>query len=171
MNKAIELDPLSGYAWANVGLFLTMTGDYPAARRALERALAISPADDSFHFALGQLHMLDRRLADAQAEFQKQSNEPSRQMAGIMIEHASGREKSSQQALKDLIAKHAADMAYQIGDVYAWSGDKDKAFEWLARAYEQRDSGLNGIAYDPLLASLQNDPRYRALLVKLGLAE
>jgi serine/threonine protein kinase/Tfp pilus assembly protein PilF len=171
MNKAIELDPLSGYAWANVGLFLTMTGDYPAARRALERALAISPADDSFHFALGQLHMLDRRLADAQAEFQKQSNEPSRQMAGIMIEHASGREKSSQQALRDLIAKHAADMAYQIGDVYAWSGDKDKAFEWLARAYEQRDSGLNGIAYDPLLASLQNDPRYRALLVKLGLAE
>jgi tetratricopeptide (TPR) repeat protein len=170
MNRAIELDPLSGYAWANVGLFLTMTGDYRAARQALERALAISPANDSFHFALGQLHMLDGRLDEAQAEFQKQTNEAIRQMATAMIEHASGHEKLSQQALKELIAKHAADMAYQVGDLYAWSGDKDKAFEWLGRAYEQRDSGLNGIAYDPLLAGLQNDPRYGALLKKLGLA-
>ena len=40
-------------------------------------------------------------------------------------------------------------MAYQVGDVYAWRGEKDKAFEWLERAYQQRDSGLNGIAYDP----------------------
>ena len=171
MNKAIELDPLSGYAWANVGLFQTMTGDYPAARHALERALAISPANDSFHFALGQVHLLDGRLAEAQAEFQKQTNEGIRQMTSAMMEHASGHEKASQQALKDLIAKHAADMAYQVGDVYGWSGDKDKAFEWLERAYEQRDSGLNGIAYDPLLAGLQNDPRYGALLKKLGLAE
>jgi serine/threonine protein kinase/TolB-like protein/Tfp pilus assembly protein PilF len=171
MNKAIELDPLSGYAWANVGLFLTMTGDYPAARRALERALALSPANDSFHFALGQLHMLDGRLADAQTEFQQQTNEASRQMATAMIEHASGREKSAQQALQDLIAKHAVDMAYQIADVYAWSGDKEKAFEWLTRAYEQRDSGLNGIAYDPLLAGLQRDARYGALLNRLGLGE
>lgn len=171
MNKAIELDPLSGYAWANVGLFQTMTGDYPAARHALERALAISPANDSFHFALGQLHLLDGRLADAQAEFQKQTDAGIRQMTSAMVEHAGGHEKASQQALKDLIAKHAADMAYQVGDVYAWIGDKDKAFEWLARAYEQRDSGLNGIAYDPLLAGLQNDPRYGALLKKLGLAE
>jgi serine/threonine protein kinase/Tfp pilus assembly protein PilF len=170
MNKAIELDPLSGYAWANVGLFLTMTGDYRAARQALERALAISPTNDSFHFALGQLHMLDGRLDEARAEFQKQTNEAIRQMATAMIEHASGHEKLSQQALKELIAKHAADMAYQVGDLYAWSGDKDKAFEWLGRAYEQRDSGLNGIAYDPLLAGLQNDPRYGALLKKLGLA-
>ncbi len=171
MNKAIELDPLSGYAWANVGLFQTMTGDYPAARHALERALAISPANDSFHFALGQVHLLDGRLAEAQAEFKKQTNEGIRQMTSAMMEHAGGHEKAAQQALKDLIAKHAADMAYQVGDVYAWSGDKDKAFEWLQRAYDQRDSGLNGIAYDPLLAGLQNDPRYGALLKKLGLTE
>lgn len=171
MNKAIELDPLNGYAWANAGLFFTVNRDYPAARRALERALAISPADDSFHFALGQLDMLQARLADAQAEFQKQGGEGGRRMAYAMIEHAKSHEKQSQQALKELIAQHANDMAYQVADVYAWRGDQDKAFEWLERAYQQRDSGLNGIAYDPLLAGLKGDPRYGALLKKLGLSD
>lgn len=171
MNKAIELDPLNGYAWANVGLFLTDSRDYPGARRALDRALAISPSADAFHFALGQLDMLQGRLTDALAEFQKLGSDGSRQMGEAMIEHASSHEQQSQHALEELIAQHANDMAYQIGDVYAWFGESDKAFEWLERAYQQRDSGLNGIAYDPLLAGLQYDPRYRALLAKLGLSD
>jgi tetratricopeptide (TPR) repeat protein len=171
MNKAIELDPLSSYAWANAGLFLTENRDYPAARRALERAAAITPSNDAFHFALGQLDMLQGRLTDALAEFQKLGGDGVRRMGDAMIEHANGHEKQSQQALKDLIAKHANDMAYQVGDVYAWRGEKDKAFEWLERAYQQRDSGLNGIAYDPLLAGLKSDPRYGALLQKLDLAD
>src|SRR5450755_1474991 len=75
MNKAIELDPLNGYAWANVGLFLTENRDYTAARRALDRALAISPYNDAFHFALGQLNILERRLPNALLEFQKQGSE------------------------------------------------------------------------------------------------
>jgi len=171
MNKAIELDPLNGYAWANVGLFLTESRDYPAARHALERALAITPSNDAFHFALGQLNMLQGRLTDALAEFQKLGGDGVRRMGDAMIEYANGHEQQSQQALKDLIAKHAGNMAYQVGDVYAWRGEKDKAFEWLERAYQQRDSGLNGIAYDPLLAGLKEDPRYGALLKKLNLAD
>jgi serine/threonine protein kinase/Tfp pilus assembly protein PilF len=171
MKRAIALDPLNGYAWANVGLFLTMNRDYAAARQALERALAIIPSNDAFHFALGQLDLLQGRVADATAEFQKQSGDGVRRMTTAMVEHAGGRDKESEQALKDLIAKHAGDMAYQVGDVYAWRGETDKAFEWLERAYEQHDSGLNGIAYDPLLAKLQTDPRYRGLLKKLELSD
>jgi hypothetical protein len=44
-------------------------------------------------------------------------------------------------------------------------------FSPVERAYQQRDSGLNGIAYDPLLAGLQSNPRYGALLKKLELAD
>jgi serine/threonine protein kinase/Tfp pilus assembly protein PilF len=171
MNKAIELDPLNGYAWANQGLFLTQNRDYAAARRALERALAINPASDAFHFALGQLDMMEGRLNEAQAEFQKLGGEANRQMGDAMIEHARKNDAQSQQVLAQLIAKHANDMAYQVGNVYAWRGEKDKAFEWLERAYQQRDSGLNGIAYDPLFAGLHGDPRWNELLKKLGLSD
>jgi serine/threonine protein kinase/Flp pilus assembly protein TadD len=171
MKKAIDLDPLSGYAWANVGLFQTETHDYPAARASIERAIAINPSADSFHFLLGQLDLLQGRLAEAQAEFQKQGAEANRRLGLAMVEHASGHDKQSQAALKELIAKNSGDSAYQIANVYAWRGEKDKAFEWLERAYQQRDSGLNGIAYDPLLASLKDDPRYSALLTKLRLSD
>jgi serine/threonine protein kinase len=170
MKKAIDLDPLSGYAWANVGLLQTMTRDYPAARKSIERAIAFNPSADAFHFGLGQLNLLQGRLTEAQAEFQKQRSEMSRRMGIAMVEHASGHEKQSQSAIKELIAKNAADSAYQVADVYAWRGEKDKAFEWLQRAYQQRDSGLNGIAWDPLLSSLKDDPRYGALLEQLGLS-
>jgi serine/threonine protein kinase/Tfp pilus assembly protein PilF len=171
MNKAIELDPLNGFAWANEGLFLTDIHDYAAARRALDRALAISPSADAFHFALGQLDMLEGRLDDAQAEFQKLGQEGNRQMGEAMIEHARKNEKQSQQALTELISGHANDMAYQVGNVYAWRGEKDKAFEWLERAYQQHDSGLNGVAYDPLYAGLHNDPRWGSLLKRLELSD
>ena len=92
-------------------------------------------------------------------------------MGVAMVEHANGHEKQSETALKELIAKNAGDMAYQVADVYAWRGEKDKAFEWLERAYQQHDSGLNGIAWDPLLSSLKDDPRYSALLQRLELAD
>ena len=171
MKKAIDLDPLSGYAWCNVGLLQTMTHDYPAARASIERALAINPSADAFHFALGQLDLLQGRLAEAQAEFQKQGAEGNRRMGVAMVEHAGGHEKQSQAALKELIAKNAGDMAYQVADVYAWRGENDKAFEWLERAFGQRDSGLNGIAWDPLLSNLKGDSRYGALLTKLRLSD
>ena len=44
--------------------------------------------------------------------------------------------------------------AYQIAEVYAYRGDKDKAFEWLDRARRQRDAGLAGLREDPLLTNL-----------------
>ena len=91
-------------------------------------------------------------------------------MGVAMVEHASGHAKQSQAALNELIAKNAGDMAYQVADVYAWRGEKDKAFEWLERAYQQRDSGLNGIAWDPLLSSLKADSRFGSLLTKLELS-
>jgi serine/threonine protein kinase/TolB-like protein/Tfp pilus assembly protein PilF len=171
MNKSIELDPLNSYAWANLGLFLTVNRDYATARRALERALALSPEDYATHMALGQLDMLQGRLPEADAEFRKQGNEAGARMGDAMVQHARGHERESQQALRELIAKHAKDMAYQVGDVYAWRGERGQAFEWLERAYQQRDSGLNGVAYDPLLIGLHDDPRYDALLKRLQLSE
>jgi serine/threonine protein kinase/TolB-like protein/Tfp pilus assembly protein PilF len=170
MDRAVGLDPLHSFAWANLGLFLTVNGDYPAARGALDRALAINPDDFASHLALAQLDMLEGRLDDARMEYQQHGGEALRRMGDAMIEHALGHERESQLALNELIAKHAKDMAYQVGDVYAWLGDNDKAFEWLDRAYEQRDSGLNGVQYDPLLAHLHDDPRYQALLRRLQLS-
>jgi len=171
MNRAIELDPLNSYAWANLGLILTAGHDYPAARRALDRAIAINQDDYSFHMALGQLDLLEGRLAESLDQFQKKGSDVGGLMGQSMVAYSRGRETVSQAALRELIADHAADSTYQIADVYAWRGERDKAFEWLERSYRQRDSGLNGIRYDPLLDSLKGDPRLETMLRKLKLAD
>jgi hypothetical protein len=68
-----------------------------------------------------------------------------------------------------LIAKFSSVSAYQIAEVYAWRGDHDRAFEWLERAYQQRDGGLGQLKYDRFLPKLRRDSRYIAMLRKINL--
>jgi adenylate cyclase len=70
--------------------------------------------------------------------------------------------------LRELIAKYHASDAYGIAVVYAFRNQSDEAFEWLDRAYAQRDGGLIETKVDPRLKSLHSDPRYAAFLKKLN---
>jgi hypothetical protein len=88
-----------------------------------------------------------------------------------IAQYTLGRAKESQQALDEAIAKNAQDAAYQISQVYAWRREKEKAFKWLERAYNQRDGGLSEIKVDVLLSSLHGDPRFAAMLRKMHLPE
>jgi len=53
--------------------------------------------------------------------------------------------------------------------VYAALGDKEGAFEWLDKAYNERPGDLTNIKVDPRLAPLRSDPRYQELLLRVGL--
>ena len=74
-------------------------------------------------------------------------------------------------ALAALKEKYAGDSAYQIAEVHAFRGEVDLAFEWLDRAYKQRDGGITEIKSDRLMRGLVGDPRYKAFLRKLKLPE
>jgi hypothetical protein len=88
-----------------------------------------------------------------------------------MAEHTLGHATESQQGLDELIAKHTHGYSYEIAQVYAWRGEKDKAFEWLERSYQQREGDLVYIKDDELLVPLRGDPRYKALLRRMNLPE
>ena len=76
----------------------------------------------------------------------------------------------SDPALSELIAKYHEGGAYQIADVYAFRNQSDEVFEWLDRAYAQREGGcLIATKVEPLLKNLHGDPRYSAFLKKLNL--
>jgi hypothetical protein len=49
--------------------------------------------------------------------------------------------------------------------------DTQDSFEWLERAYQQRDGGLGDVKVDPALDSLNGDPRFKAFLKKMKLPE
>jgi adenylate cyclase len=167
--KAAELDPLSSSAWENLGLFSMEIDDYPTAEAALARGIEIEPTSVFALNNLGTLRLLQGRNQEALEVFRKVDFEGFR-LAGIaMAEYGLRHAGASQQALEELIRKYAQEGAYQIAEVYAWRGEKDQAFEWLERAYKQKDGGLSAIKSEPTLRSLRTDPRFSAFLRKMKL--
>jgi hypothetical protein len=84
-----------------------------------------------------------------------------------LVYYAPGRKAASDSALAQLVAQYETRMAYHIAQVHAFRGETDRAFEWLERAYAQRDQGLAGVKRDRLLQNLHGDPRYTAFLAKV----
>jgi TolB-like protein/Flp pilus assembly protein TadD len=169
--RATEIDPLSAIAWSNLGLYLTFHRDYLGANESLRRCLEINPESSFGGHHVAILRLLEGNAAEALATARKIGIEFFRLTDVTMAEHSLGHAKESQQALDELIAKHAPDGAYQIAEALAWRGEKDKAFEWLERAYQQRDGGLSEVKVDLLLDRLHGDPRFKALLKKMNLPE
>ncbi len=168
LRKAIEQDPLQNTNWYELGIALSESGDHAGAYDAFHHALAIRPTDNFSKFHLARLQLVEGKAQEALATFQSNSDEEFRDAGVAMAEYTLGDAKASQQALDKLIATGAGDAAYQIAEVYAWRGEKDKAFEWLERAYRQQDGGLADLKTDLQLASLRSDPRYLAMLRKLN---
>jgi hypothetical protein len=53
--------------------------------------------------------------------------------------------------------------------VYIGLGNKQQAFAWLEKTYEQHDWILIGVTVDPVFDSLRSDPRFQALVHRIGL--
>ena len=120
---------------------------------------------------LGLALLLQGKTDDALQEMEQETEENWRLSALPLAFHALGRRSESDAALAALKSKHGGEMAYQIAEVHAFRGEADLAFEWLERAYDQRDGGLTDIKGDRLVRGLAGDPRYKALLRKLKLPE
>ena len=58
-----------------------------------------------------------------------------------------------------------------IASVYATLGDKDRAFEWLEKGFEERDTFLTRIKVEPEFDSLRSDPRFADLVRRVGLPQ
>lgn len=100
----------------------------------------------------------------------KREQEPSWGRCGLAVAyHALGRKEEADAALVELVEKDSVTAAFQVAEVYAFRGQADAAFEWLERAFAQRDPGLAELKGDPLLRSLEADPRFRALLARMRL--
>ncbi|MES2047938.1 MAG: tetratricopeptide repeat protein [Pseudomonadota bacterium] len=168
--RALEIDPLSMFAWSNLGSYYNSTGQLAEADKALHRALDISPSSHHASGYLGQNALLGGRPADA-LPFYQHAGEIHKLAGTAMAEHSLGHAQKSQQSLDELIAKHSQDRAFRIGLVYAWRGEADKAFAWLDRALKQKDTDLAYIKYEPLLAPIRKDPRFAVMVKKIGLPD
>jgi len=146
------------------------SGDLAAARDAFQQLLKLDPAHPHANVDLATIALLDGKPDQALAALQQPALRGWHLLGVALVEHSLGHEQQPQQAFDQLIGESARYAAYQIAEVYAWRGQKDQAFQWLERAYAQRDGGLPEIKLDPLLRSLHTDARFQAMLVKMKLA-
>jgi TolB-like protein/DNA-binding winged helix-turn-helix (wHTH) protein/Tfp pilus assembly protein PilF len=167
--QAVALDPLRANSHLGLGYLLYMAGRYKDGKTSLEKALDLNPQAAFAHANLSKILLAEGKPQQALAEIEKEPNDWEKLTDQAMIYHALGREQDSNAALAELVAKHRNDSAYQIAEVYAFRSESDKSFEWLERAYKQRDSGLPDIKVDPVFSSLRRDARYTELLKQLRL--
>jgi TolB-like protein/Flp pilus assembly protein TadD len=167
--QAVELDPLSVTAQGNLARVLFYAGKLDEADAAARKAAELQPASASSHrwqtLIAAQRGDGETALREAQLE----PDEGYRRFELALAQYVRGDRSAADAALADLVANGRDNLAYQIAEVYAVRGEKDKAFEWLQISFDNHDTGTLTLLVDPLLRGLRDDPRYKTFLAKLGL--
>jgi TolB-like protein len=170
--NALQFEPLSVELLLNLGNYQTAMDDRTGAEASYRRGLDIEPGEQDLVSALSAILLLEGKAPESRALCDKlQEDEVIRLLCVARAEHTLGHAIESQRALDEAIAKGAVSNASDIAEVYAWRGEKDKAFEWMNKAYQRRDMSLAEIKILRSMDSLRGDPRYRALLRKMNLPE
>jgi len=166
--RAVELDPLTEDSHDALITMLLRAGRFEEARAAHKKLRELNPSLPERLW----IDMLQSRSQEALTIVNEGWDHPGLRLFGrALAYHAMGRKREADAALAELIKydRHA-EMSYQIAEVYAFRGEADRAFEWLERAYDQRDPGLPPhLKGDLLLQNIRHDPRYTALLNKMRL--
>jgi serine/threonine-protein kinase len=169
--QAVALDPVNPSPRALLASILGATGRFAEARAEYAREIELNPAAPWSHAGLGMAFIVKGKFEEAAVAAQDDAAEWARLLVVAMARWSQKRIPEADAALARLTEGFADTAAYQIADVYAYRGDKDRAFEWLERARLQRDGGLVFMRCNPSLANLHEDPRWDVFLRKMGLAD
>ncbi len=168
---AVALDPVNPRARLWLAYHLAITGQEAEAQAESARVIELSPASPWAHASLGLAFLLQGKFEDAAAAAHDDAAGWARLYVAAMARWSQKQIPEADAALADLIKDYADVAACQIGAVYAWRGEKDRAFEWLERARRQRDSGLVALRSEPVYDNLHGDPRWNGFLRTMGLAD
>jgi TolB-like protein len=169
LRELLERDPLNFLQRRYVARVLYYVGRLDEAEAMIRGVLEATPDLPAAHYELGRILLARGQVPEAVKEFEAEKGG-----WGIIGRplgyHAQGRTAEASAALREMLS-HSAGNEFQVGETYAYFGDKDQAFAWLDRAVKFRDPGIQWLRGDPLLRNLTSDPRYAALLKRLNLSE
>jgi adenylate cyclase len=167
-NAALAADPLWPLPYQGLDVVQLHRGHLREAELAARRLIELSPSYLSGHYYLGLVLLERGDPEDALTAMQEEAPEGGRNGGLAMAYYALGRKAESDDIVVQMIKEPHA---FPVAEVYAFLGDRDKAIQWLERAYFQKEPDMQYIKSDLPLRNLENDPRYRALLRKMNLPE
>ncbi len=166
----VARDPLQSIAYSQAGIAYQQAGMLDKSITSSRTALELEPGQSVTHFIIGSSLLLQGHAQLALTQMKLEPFEPFRLFGLAIVQHSLGNKSESDAALAETVAKYGKDAAYNIAYIYAWRGERDKAFEWLDKAIEYKDTGLPMLAVEPLFDNLHDDPRWLPLLRRLGKA-
>jgi TolB-like protein len=169
--QAVALDPVNPAARGYLAMNLANTKQFAEAQVEFPRVVELNPAAPQAHAGLGLAYLLEGKFEEAVTEAQQDAAGWARLVIVAPARWSQKRIPESDAAMAQLTKDFADMAAYQIAEVHAYRGEKDRAFEWLERARQQRDPGLVSTKIDPLLVNLHGDPRWQPFLHRMGLAD
>ncbi len=169
--QAVDLDPLSVFTQNNLARVLFYAGKLDEADAIARKSAELQPAAAATHRWQTLIAAQRGNGETALREAQLEPDEGYRRFELALAQYVRGDRVAADAALADLISNGRENLAYQIAEVYAARGEKDKAFEWLQNSFDNHDTGTLTLLVDPLLRGLHDDPRYKNFLAKLGLPE
>ncbi len=175
IKRAQDLDPLSLFISANVGSIFCWRRQYDQAIKELKNTLAMDPNFTLAHLFLGWAYEQRGMFDQAIAELEKVTGLFAGRWSGsAALGHAyavAGRRAEALKVLKRLEeeSKRREVSKAEIALIYAGLGEKERAFAWLEKAYQDRDSWLVYMKADPRFDPLRSDPRFQDLVRRVGL--
>jgi TolB-like protein/DNA-binding winged helix-turn-helix (wHTH) protein/Tfp pilus assembly protein PilF len=182
--RAVEIDPLSLPINNFLGMTYMMAGDDDSAYRQFQHTIAMDPsfplAHEYFSWFLTTTGRYEESIKEKEKGDVLSGASPEKAAAeAIVMEKAfkSGGEKRFWQKDLELELKAgeqpgASASPFMLAADYAMAGQTDKAFEYLEKSYEEREGqDLTLLKFDPSYKNLRSDPRFSAMLRKIGLPE
>ena len=170
--KALELDPLSTFLNTDLAFFLYWARRYEEATTQIRKTLELDPNNAFAHSILGWCLIGKGNKAEARAEFQKATSLDDLPWYISSLGYACAAE--GDRAKAEQILQHLEELSKQRyvspanrAAVHLGLGEKEKALDWLEKAYEDRDPIFWWIDGDQLYDSVRNEPRFQALVQKI----
>jgi TolB-like protein/DNA-binding winged helix-turn-helix (wHTH) protein/Tfp pilus assembly protein PilF len=175
MHRAQELNPLSPGMARSVGLVFYWARQYDQAMAHFQKALAMDPnvrmAYSGLVYASLQQGLTAEALAACQQMVDRWGRDPWTLWDLGYASAVSGQHDQARQVMGEL-HRHAQH-AYVKPLAFAWIAigldEREQALTWLEQAYSERDPHLTLLGADPVYDPLRADPRFIALVQKIGL--
>jgi tetratricopeptide (TPR) repeat protein len=172
---AIELDPASVSIRRSMGWLQYYARQSEEALDNLRRAIAMNPTAEETHRLLGLVYLQQGLFDEAAASFKEaltNSEHDALALAGLgHVAARRGRMNEAHAVLEELNARAKRRYVSPVAQaqLYVTLGERDRAFEWMDRAYEDRRGWLAYLKIEPMLDGVRDDPRFNRLLQRLRL--
>ena len=171
MRRAVQLEPTNLVNQVFLGNMLMTAGRCPEAKPVLRQVLAVDPGFNRAHYYLGVCEYLADDHAEALAHFEAEPLGWMHVTGRSLALYKLGRIEEADQVQAELVENYGDGAAYQQAQLAAQRGALDLAFRSLERAFLAGDTGVSQLLTDPLIAPLQEDPRYEAALERVNLLQ